>query len=330
MDFLIFTLVVLFGVFVVVIWSVRYMFNYLKKDVEAMRKEVGEGVLKTAEMTREQFTESSKIIREVGEKMIKLDDTNKQVLEFSRQLESLQDTLKNPKQRGVFGEYYLETLLKNAFTPKHYQMQYYFNDNTHVDAVLFFGEKIIPIDSKFSLETYNRISEEKNEREKEKIEKQFIKDLKNRIEETAKYIRPKEGTVDFAFMFIPAEGIYYDLLVNKIGTTKASTRDLIEYAVHEKNVHIVSPTTFYVTLQSLWQGMRAYHIQEKTKEIVKNISVLSKHLKVYEEHMNRLGSQMDTTVKTYNRASQELKKIDKDITRITGESPEIETKKIDS
>jgi DNA recombination protein RmuC len=131
-------------------------------------------------------------------------------------------------------------------------------------------------------------------------------------------------------MFIPAEGVYYDLLVNKIGTTKASTRDLIEYAVHEKNVHIVSPTTFYVTLQSLWQGMRAYHIQEKTKEIVKNISVLSKHLKVYEEHMNRLGSQMDTTVKTYNRASQELKKIDKDITRITGESPEIETKKIDS
>ncbi len=329
MDFILFLVIAFVATLLVIVWGFRYVLDYLRRDIDAIRKEIGEGVWKTAEITREQFTESSKIIREVSEKMTKLDETNRQVLEFSHQLDNLQDTLKNPKQRGVFGEYYLETLLKNAFNPKQYQMQYYFKDNSHVDAVLFLGEKIIPIDSKFSLETYNRISQEKDEEKKAKIEKQFIKDLKNRIEETSKYIRPKEGTMDFAFMFIPAEGVYYDLLVNKIGTTKSSSRDLLEYAIYEKNVHIVSPTTFYVTLQSLWQGMRAYHIQEKTKEIIKNISTLSKHLKVYEEHVNRLGSQLETTVRTYNTASKELKKIDKDITKITGDSSGIKTKKIE-
>ncbi len=303
--------------------------QYLKQDIDTMRKEMGEGIWKTAEINQRQFQQSSNIIQQVTERLTKLDETNKQVLNFSKQLESLQDTLKNPKQRGIFGEYYLEILLKNAFNPKQYQCQYYFEDGTAVDAALFFGEKIIPIDSKFSLETYNKMNEEKDIVQKKTLEKQFIRDLKNRIEATAKYIRPQEGTVEFAFMFIPAEGIYYDLLVNKIGTGKAGSRDLIDYAVYEKNVHIVSPTTFYVTLQSLWQGMRAYQIQEKTKDIIKNIAMLSKHLKVYDNHMYRLGSQIGTTVKTYNTASQELKKIDKDIIKLTGKSPNIKKMQIE-
>ncbi len=300
------------------------LLKYLKQDIEAMRKEVGEGIWKTAEIAQKQYSESAKIIANVTERLVKLDETNRQVLDFSRQLESLQDTLKNPKQRGIFGEYYLETLLKNAFHSKQYKMQYEFEDGGCVDAALFFGDKIIPIDSKFSLETYNRLSEEKNPAERQALEKKFIQDLKNRIEETAKYIRPQEGTMDFAFMFIPAEGIYYDLLINKIGSVKGNTRDLIDYAVYEKNVHIVSPTTFYVTLQSLWQGMKAYQIQEKTKEIIKNVGLLSKHLKVYEEHMKKLGSQLGTAVKTYNTAYKEMGKIDKDILKLTGESPEID------
>ncbi|MBI5786931.1 MAG: DNA recombination protein RmuC [Candidatus Niyogibacteria bacterium] len=272
---------------------------------------------------------SFKLIKDVTERLTKLDETNRQVVGFADQLQSLQNILKNPKQRGILGEYYLETLLKNAFSPKQYQMQYKFKNGDIVDAALFLGDKIIPIDSKFSLENYNRIVEENDPVQKERLEKIFVQDLKNRIEETAKYVRPQEGTLEFAFMFIPAEGIYYDLLVNQIGALKVNTRDLIDYAIKEKHVHIVSPTTFYVTLQALLHGMRAYQIQESTKEVIKNVSLLGKHIEAYEEYFIRLGNNLGTTVNAYNTAHKELEKIDKDVLRISGESMGIEPKVLD-
>ena len=272
---------------------------------------------------------SFKLIRDVTERLTKLDETNKQVVGFADQLQSLQNILKNPKQRGVLGEYYLETLLRNAFNPKQYQMQYKFKNGDIVDAALFLGDKIIPIDSKFSLENYNRIVEENDSAQKERLEKVFVQDLKNRIDETSKYVRPQEGTLEFAFMFIPAEGIYYDLLVNQVGALKVNTRDLIDYAAKEKKVHIVSPTTFYVTLQALLHGMRAYQIQESTKEVIKNVSLLGKHIEAYEEYFKRLGNNLGTTVNAYNSAHKELEKIDKDVLRVSGEAIGIEPKVLD-
>jgi len=272
---------------------------------------------------------SYKLIKDVTERLTKLDETNKQVVGFADQLQSLQNILKNPKQRGILGEYYLETLLKSAFNPKQYQMQYKFKNGDIVDAALFLGDKIIPVDSKFSLENYNRIVEESDPVQRERLEKIFIQDLKNRIDETAKYVRPQEGTLEFAFMFIPAEGIYYDLLVNQVGALKVNTRDLIDYAAKEKRVHIVSPTTFYVTLQALLHGMRAYQIQESTKEVIKNVSLLGKHIEAYEEYFKRLGNNLGTTVNAYNSAHKELEKIDKDVLRISGEAIGVEPKALD-
>jgi len=278
---------------------------------------------------REQIGQSNKIVQDVTEKLTKLDETNKQVLNFSEQLQKMQDILNNPKQRGVFGEYRLEMLLKNAFQPNQYKMQYKFEDGEIVDAVLFLGDKIIPIDSKFSLENYNRIVEESDSNRREQLEKLFKNDLKNRIDETAKYIRPDEGTMEFAFMFIPAEGIFYDLLVNKVGAIKVNTRDLIDYAINEKKVHIVSPTTFYVTLQSLWQGMRAFKIQEKTKDIIKQVGKLDTHIKVYEDYLKKLGGHLSTTVNTYNSAYKEFKKIDKDVVKLVGGDSKVDPKEIE-
>lgn len=268
------------------------------------------------ESLRTQFSESMKMVRDVTERLVKLDEGNKQVAGFAEQLRNLQDVLQNPKQRGVFGEYYLETLLQNAFHPKQYQMQYRFKDGEIVDAALFIGKKLIPIDSKFSLENYNRIVQEGDPIRKEELEKLFRQDLKSRIEETAKYIRPEEGTLEFAFMFIPAEGIYYDLLVNKIGAVKANTRDLLDWAMQEKHVHIVSPTTFYVTLQALWQGMKAYRIQESTHAILKNVGNLERHLKAHEQYLERLGAHLTTVMNTYSNATKEFNKIDKDILKL--------------
>ncbi len=271
----------------------------------------------------------NELIKNVSEHLTRLSESNKQVLGFADQLRNLQDILKNPKQRGIFGEYYLETLLKNAFQPKQYEMQYKFADGEIVDAIIRLGDKIIPIDSKFSLENYNRIVEAADPVEREALEKVFKQDLKNRIDETAKYIRPAEGTLDFAFMFIPAEGIYYDLLVNKVGAVKVNTRDLIDYAINDKKVHIVSPTTFYVTLQSMWQGMRAYQIQESTKEILKNIGQLSRHIKAYNEYFTKIGGNLATTVNSYNFAQKELAKIEKDVLKVGGEEIGVEVNLLD-
>ena len=283
----------------------------------------------SAKMFQQQFAQSAKIVRDVTERLTKLDETNKQVMNVADQLQGLEDVLKNPKHRGVLGEYFLENVLKNVLPPKNYQMQYEFKNGDIVDAVVFVKDKIIPIDSKFSLENYNRILNEKDQDRKEELEKQFKADLKNRIDETAKYIKPNENTMDFAFMFIPAEGIYYDLLVNQVGAIKVNTRDLIEYAFKEKHVIIVSPTSFFAYLQTVMQGLRALQIEESAKEIRKYVEMLQKHLLSYDEYMKKLGNNLGTTVNAYNRASKEFGKVDKDVIKITGKAGEIEPLQIE-
>ena len=276
------------------------------------------------ESMRSQLSESAKLIREVTQGLTKLDETNRQVVSFADQLQNLQDILKNPKHRGILGEYYLETLLKNVLAPGQYQMQYAFKNGEIVDAAVFVKDKIIPIDSKFSLENYNKLVEEKNPAEKEKLEKAFVGDLKLRIQETAKYVRPVENTMEFAFMFIPHEAIYYDLLVNKIGMAADETDNLIQRAASKYKVIIVSPTSFLAYLQTVLQGLKAMQIEETAKDIVKHVSQLGSHLKKYEEYHVKLGTSLSTVVNHYNNSGKELKKVDKDVLRIAGEAPGID------
>lgn len=294
-----------------------------KNNVE-MARTLQQGLGSTVSTIQKQFGDSAKIIQDVTERLTKLDETNRQVVGFADQLKRLQDTLNNPKQRGVLGEYYLETVLKNVLPPKHYKLQYKFKDGEIVDAAIFLQDKIIPVDAKFSLENYNRLADIATGPDHDRIEKQFKQDLKNRIDETSKYIRPNENTMDFAFMFIPAEGIYYDLLVNKVGVSGVSSRDLIDYAFKEKHVIIVSPTSFFAYLQTVLQGLRAMQIEESAKEIRKNIEVLAKHLQSYDGYMQKLGASMGTTVNQYNLAYKEFKKIDKDVVKIADVESSVE------
>ena len=302
--------------------------------IQAQLKEIREtldhklsDVHRTVQM---QSSQTNQIIKDVTEKLTKLDETNKQVISFTDQLQNLQDILKNPKQRGVLGEYYLETVLKNVLPPGSYQMQYPFKDGTIVDAVVFVKDKIIPIDSKFSLENYNRLVEERNETERARLEKLFVADLKLRIQETAKYIQPSQGTMDFAFMFIPHEAIYYDLIVNKIGALKdEDTENLIQRAAGKHKVIIVSPTSFLAYLQTVLQGLRALQIEESAKEIRERVEQLGKHLLAYDEYFKKLGNNLGTTVNSYNAAYKELNKIDKDVVKITDGENKIEPLQID-
>ncbi len=305
--------------------------NELSRTVD---QKMTEGNRLMHESVKTQFGESAKLIREVTEGLTKLDETNRQVVSFADQLESLQDILKNPKQRGILGEYYLETLLKNVLPPGSYEMQYELgitDDGARLvpDAVVFVKEKIIPVDSKFSLENYNRLVEEKDPVEKAKLEKLFVSDLKMRIQETAKYIQPSKGTMDFAFMFIPHEAIYYDLIVNKIGALQEETESLIQRAASKYKVIIVSPTSFLAYLQTVMQGLKALQIEEKAQEIIKKVEDLGRHIKTYDEYYKKLGTSLGTVVNHYNTGQKELGKIDKDVLRITGSSSGIDTLTID-
>lgn len=258
--------------------------------------------------------QSAKQIAEMVASVTRLEETNKQVVNFSAQLQSLQDILKNTKQRGILGEYFLETTLKNVLPPENFKMQYKFKDGEIVDAAVFVGKSIVPVDSKFSLENYEKIINATGDAEREKYEKLFKQDLKNRIDETSKYIRPDEGTMEFAFMFIPSETIYYDLLMR---SSQVNSADLIEYAFNQKHVIIVSPTNFLAYLQTVLQGLRAFQIEENAKEIRSNVEKLGKHLVAYEEYMKKLGTSFGTTVNHFNNAYKELGKIDKDVAKIT-------------
>lgn len=322
--------VVLVAGFALVFWKLSQKKGELKDDgqslvllqnqINELNRIVDARITESTRVVERQFGESAKIIRDVTERLTKLDETNRQVVGFADQLKNLQDILKNPKQRGILGEYFLEETLKNVLPPNSYEMQYKFSDGEIVDAVVKVKEKIIPVDAKFSLENYERILNENDPVAREALEKQFKIDLKNRIDETSKYVRPDENTTDFAFMFIPSEAIYYDLLVNKVGAVKVNTRDMIEYAFKERKVIIVSPTNFLAYLQTVLQGLRALQIEESAKEIKKRVEDLGKHLASYESYMKKLGGHLGTTVNMYNSAYKEFGKIDKDVLRISGEA----------
>jgi DNA recombination protein RmuC len=273
---------------------------------------------------RHQGTDTQRLIADITRELTEVKESNKQVFSITEQLQNLEKVLKHQKQRGNLGEAQLGLILDNILPAGAYQMQYQFKNGEVVDAIIRTKDGIIPIDSKFSLDNYNRIVNEKDELERDRLENEFRKDLKLRIDETAKYIRPEEGTLPFAFMFIPAEGIYYDLLVNEIGAVKVNTRSLIDYAYKDKSVIIVSPTTFYAYLHSVLHGFRAFKIEESAKGIQKRVEELAKHLAAYEDYMRKLGATLGTTVNHYNVAYKELKKVDKDVLKISGETANIE------
>lgn len=298
--------------------------NSVTQLKDGLQTQLNDRLDKSNQQMISQFKESATIIKDVTQKLTALEKTNQQVGDIAGELKVLQNVLANPKQRGVLGEYYLSQVLENVLPPDRFQLQYKFKDGEIVDAIIKLEDKILPVDSKFSLENYNRIMEAKDKAERDNHARKFKTDLKNRIDETSKYIRQKEGTMDYAFMFIPSEAIYYDLLINKVGSSGTSARDLLEYAFREKNVIIVSPTTFMAYLQTVLQGLRALQIEGQAKEIQVRVGELGRHIKGHETFMQKLGNSLGTTVNHFNAAHKELKKVDKDIVKIADSSPGVD------
>jgi len=296
---------------------------HLNQTIDRNLSKSNDNIWKTLETNQKISSEATKKIEEITKKLSSLEQTNNEIKNIWKQLKWLENILQNPKQRGILWEYFLEQVLKNVLSPSNYVLQYNFKSGDIVDAVVLVWDNIIPIDSKFSLENYNKIASANDKETKEIYEKQFKSDLKKRIDETSKYIKPEEGTLDFAFMFIPSETIYYDLLTNKSGSS-----DLLEYAFKERKVIIVSPTSFYAYLQTVLQWLKALVIEQKAKDIAKQVSKLARHLETYEQTFEKLGNSLGTTVNHYNNSYKEFRKIDKDIVKITWEKTNLEKEPI--
>lgn len=294
----------------------------LKTELKDIRQEMKGSLEKNLVFIQKQSGESGQIIKEVITRMEQLHATNKQVAGFATQLQGLDNILRNPKHRGIWGEFTLEALLSNVLPPNCFKMQYTFKNGDIVDAAIFIQTKIIPIDAKFSLEKFNQLSEAEEEN-RATLEKEFKKDLKNRIDETSKYIKPDEGTTEFAFMFIPAEGVYHNLLNSKVGALNISSQDLIEYAFSKKVV-IISPTTFFAYLQTVIQALKSLKVEETVKDILKRVNDLQKHIINYESYLQKLGNNLGTVIGTYNTAYKEFGKIDKDVAKLSGGEAKID------
>lgn len=286
----------------------------LDRKLNDSHKMMGENMSKTFDTSSRINREANKAIEEITKKMTKIEETNAQIKDIWGQLKWLENILKNPKQRGNLWEYFLKELLENVFGEWQYQLQFPIPWAGIVDAALFIGKKIIPIDSKFPQENYDRLIVAEDEYSINKFGSELKKDIKKRIDETSKYILPEKDTTDFAFMLIPAEWLYYDIFINKVGWISA--KELIEYAF-KKKVIICSPSSFYAYLQTVMQGMKALQIENEAKEIQKYVIKLQKDLEKYEEIFGKIWNSLSTTVNHYNSANKRLEIIDTDIFKIT-------------
>ena len=300
--------------------------GFLQREVQVLRetfdKRLGESSQAIHESVRSQLSESQKLSNEITKHLLNVErevaetkESSKQVFSLGEQLQNFEKVLKHQKQRGNLGEASLELILSNMLPPEAYKLQHQIGQG-RVDAAVITKDGVIPVDAKFSLDNYTRLINEEDEEKRKVLEKEFTNDLKKRIDETAKYISPKEGTLPFAFMYIPAEGIYYDLLVNEVGALKVNTRNLIDYAYSEKNVVIVSPTTFSAYLKSVLYGFNAYKIEKSAQEIRKNVEKLAKHLRAYEEFQGKMGTALQQVNNRYEDSVKEFGKINKDMLKI--------------
>jgi len=243
----------------------------------------------------------------VKEQLGKLEETNKQIIAISKDISSLQELLRAPKFRGAMGETLLENLLSQVLPKEHYQTQYRFKSMDAVDAVICLGERLVPVDAKFSLENFQKMQDAPDEQAKEVLRKKFIQDVKNRINEVAaKYILPAENTYDFALMYIPAENVYYEVIIKE---------DIFSYSMLKKVIP-VSPNTFYAYLQVICMGLRGLKVEENAKMILKSLGALSIETDKFKEDFDILGSHLLNANTKYTDAEKRLDKVNQRLSDI--------------
>jgi len=259
---------------------------------------------------------ASQTTNRIHERLGKVDEATTQMLERAKDLARLEQALRPPKARGGFGELLLENLLRDRLPPSAYDMQYTFDSGERVDAIVR-ADRTIPVDSKFPLDNFVRLVEAQTDDERHLAERQFARDVKHHIDAIAtKYIRPDEGTYDFAFMYIPVEAVYYELACGKTGA-------LLSYA-HERRVFPVSPTTFTAYLQVIALGLRGMQIEEHAHEVMAYVAELERDFERFADDFDKIGTHLGHAQSKYHEAGKRLDKFETKLERAVEERGELE------
>ena len=308
------------------IWAVSLLFLALSAVIITLVFKISSQVNERLNQMNQSLQEANKIIGanlgsatnvfgNVKEQLGRLEETNKQIVHISKDISSLQELLRAPKFRGAMGEVLLENLLSQVLPKDHYATQYRFKSGEAVDAVIKLGERIVPVDAKFSLENFQKMLEAQDEPLKINLRKKFIQDVKNRIDEvSSKYILPQENTYDFALMYIPAENVYYEVVIKE---------DIFAYSMSKKVIP-VSPNTFYAYLQVICLGLKGLKVEENAKAILKSLSALEIEIDRFKEEFNILGSHLVNANTKYTDSQKRLDKVSDKLVNIQ------DTRKIES
>ncbi|RJO64647.1 MAG: DNA recombination protein RmuC [Candidatus Omnitrophota bacterium] len=282
--------------------------NDITQQVNERLKETSLALQDAHKTVGERLDSATRVFGDVQKSLGRLEETNKQIYEISKDISSLQELLRAPKFRGSMGETLLAQLLQDILPKENIKLQHRFKSGDIVDAAILVGQNLISIDAKFPLENFKKTQEVESEDEKRSILRMFARDVKARIDEVAsKYILTDEGTFDFALMYIPSEAVYYQ--INK-------DEELGVYAKSRKII-FVSPSTFYAYLQAILYGLRGVSIQRNIQKIFAELGRAQLELAKFAEDFNTVGSHLDKASKKYSEAREKLSGLNERLGAVT-------------
>ena len=300
--------------------SVQQQLGQMLGHVSERLKENAEMLDRTQLGLGERLDNAARVVGQVQRSLGGLEEANRKIYEVGKDIASLQEILSAPKLRGGLGEFFLEDLLGQILPAQHFSTQYNFRSGEKVDAVIKLGPSLVPVDAKFPLENFKRIVEAANDEEKNRAKKQFVADVKKHIDAiAAKYILPDEGTYDFALMYIPAENVYYEMII-KDGAPEE--KSLSSYAMN-KHVVPVSPNSLYAYLQAIVLGLKGMKIEDRAKEIIQYLSRLQGDFGKFREEFILLGKHMGHAQSSYQNADKRLDQFGQRLLAADADQPEL-------
>ncbi len=280
----------------------------MQKQVLSLREQVRRSLENTDQILAQRLEITSKAISDVQTNLARLEESNKRIYEVGKDISSLQEILQAPKIRGGIGEFLLGDLLGQILPSKHFSQPYTFKTGERVDAVIHLGKGLVPVDSKFPLENFQKLLQADSDRDRRVYRRRFVSDVKSHIDSIAKkYILPDEGTYPFALMYIPAENVYYETVIKQQDTEDG--RSIANYAM-QKKVIPVSPNTFYLYLQTIILGLKGLEIEKNAEKIISALGRLRVDFDRFSRDFGLIRTHLRNATVCYESADKKLKKFE--------------------
>jgi DNA recombination protein RmuC len=292
----------IFGSAVIIILIL--LFILMQKQMSSLREQLRQSMENTNQVLSQQRDTTSKAMSDVQKDLTRLEESNKRIYEVGKDISSLQEILRAPKLRGIVGEFLLSDLLGQILPERHFSLSYQFKSGERVDAVIHLGKRLVPVDSKFPLDNFKSLIEAKSDQERRSFRRKFERDVKGHIDSIArKYILPDEGTYNFALMYIPAENVYYEIVVKSDALSER--KSIVDHSM-EKRVVPVSPNTFYVYLQTILFGLKGLEIERSAQEIIATLARLRGDFSRFKSDFHLIGTHLRNASRCYESADRKL------------------------